>query len=78
MFLPITSTIIDIAAELWAFVRKTGLPTASDDSLDGDAILAATAVVAAGSGDEVLIATTNVAHLARFPGVEARDWWTID
>jgi predicted nucleic acid-binding protein len=77
-FLPITSVIVDIASELWAGVRKLGLPTAPDLRLDGDAILAATALVAAESGIEVIIATENVGHLARFPGVDAREWWTID
>jgi predicted nucleic acid-binding protein len=76
-FLPITSVVIDLASELWAHVRRAGLPTAGDLRLDGDAILAAQALAAAGSGDEVIVATTNVGHLARFPGVDARDWWTI-
>ena len=76
-FLPITSLVMDIASELWAHVRRAGLPTAADLRLDGDAILAAQALVAAETGDEVIVATTNVRHLARFPGVEARDWWTI-
>jgi predicted nucleic acid-binding protein len=77
-FLPITSEIMDIASELWAHVRRAGLPNAPDDGLDGDAIVAATAIVAAQTVDEVIIATTNVGHLARFPGVDARDWWTIN
>jgi predicted nucleic acid-binding protein len=77
-FLPITGEIMDIASELWGIVRRGGLPTADDKALDGDAILAATAIVAAaGAVDEVIIATNNVAHLARFPGVDAREWWTI-
>jgi predicted nucleic acid-binding protein len=77
IFLPITSEIMDKASELWAEVRQAGLPTDADEGLDGDAILAATALFAADSGDEVIIATNNVAHLARFPGVDARDWLTI-
>lgn len=76
-FLPITSAVMDIASELWAHVRQGGLPTDSDEGLDGDAILAAQAIVAAESGDEVIIATTNVDHLVRFPGIDARDWLTI-
>lgn len=28
-------------------------------------------------GDEVVIATTNVRHLSRFPGVDARTWSEI-
>jgi predicted nucleic acid-binding protein len=76
-FLPITGPVMDIASELWAHVRQGGLPTGTDEGLDADAILAAQALVAAESGDEVIIATTNVKHLARFPGIDARDWWTI-
>jgi predicted nucleic acid-binding protein len=76
-FLPITSEIMDIASELWAHVRQAGLPTADDKTLDADAIVAATAVVEAQAFDEVIIATNNVGHLARFPGVVAADWWTI-
>ena len=76
-FLLITGLVMDIASELWAHVRQGGLATAGDEALDGDAILAAQALVAAESGDEVIIATTNVDHLTRFPGIDARDWWTI-
>jgi predicted nucleic acid-binding protein len=76
-FLPITDEIMDIASELWAHVRRAGLPTAPDGRLDGDAILAATAIVAAQSFDGVIVATKNVGHLTRFPGIDAREWWTI-
>jgi toxin FitB len=77
IFLPITEEIMDIASELWAMVRRAGLPTAPDERLDGDVIVAATAIVAAQSFDEVIVATRNVGHLARFPGIDAREWWTI-
>ena len=76
-FLPINSAVMDIASELWAHVRRAGLPTAADLRLDGDAILAAQVLAAAESVDEVIVATTNVGHLARFPGIDAREWWTI-
>ena len=65
------------AAEFWAGVRVMGKPTASPDALDGDAILAAVAATIGGAGNEVIIATTNVGHLMRFPGVDARMWETI-
>lgn len=74
---PLSSAAIERASELWAHVRRAGRPTAPDEALDGDAILAAQALVAGETGDEVVIATTNVAHLARFPGVDARLWWTV-
>lgn len=65
------------AAEFWAFVRKAGRPTADCHALDGDAILAGVAATTGSPGDEVIIATTNVGHLARFPGVDARPWDAI-
>lgn len=62
------------AAEFWALVHNLGRPTAHPHALDGDAILAAQASLCGPAGDEVLIATTNVGHLARFPGIDARPW----
>jgi hypothetical protein len=76
-YLPIGDEILELAGQLWASVRQIGLPTSSDQSLDGDAVLAATALIEAQALDKVIIATTNVDHLARFTGVDARDWWTI-
>jgi hypothetical protein len=74
---PITTPAMRRAAELWAFVRQAGVPTADPHSLDGDCILAAQAALIGGPGDVVTIATTNVGHLGRFPGVDARLWETI-
>ena len=58
-------------------LRKLGRPTAHPHALDADAILAAQASLCGGPGDEVIVATTNVGHLARFPGIDARPWDTI-
>jgi predicted nucleic acid-binding protein len=65
------------AAEFWAHVRKIGEPTAGPKSLDADAVLAAVAATIARRGARVTIATTNVKHLNRFPGVDAREWRDI-
>ncbi len=62
------------AAEFWAVVRSAGLPTADPHALDGDAILAGVAATIGSPGDLVTIATSNVGHLARFPGVDAQRW----
>ena len=70
----VTEDAWDKAAEFWALVRKAGKPTASPDALDADAILAGVAATIATPGDAVVIATTNVRHLARFPGIDARPW----
>ena len=74
-YLPITTPVMLRAAELWAEVRRQGKPTADDKSLDGDVILAAQALLAGAEADEVMIATTNVAHLALF--VDAQVWERI-
>jgi predicted nucleic acid-binding protein len=73
----ITTPVMHRAAEFWADVRRRGLPTAADQSLDADAILAAQASLVGGPGDTVTVATSNVAHLVRFPGIDARDWPSI-
>ena len=43
-YLPITTSVMIKAAELWAQARRTGRPTADPKALDGDAILAAQAM----------------------------------
>ncbi len=72
--LTLTTDAIIKAAEFWAFVRQSGVPTASPDALDADAILAGQAALAGQPGDTVTIATTNLAHLNRFPGIDAQIW----
>lgn len=71
---PLTRPAILKAAEFWAELRKTGLGTSRDDSLDCDAILAAQAVTAVQPDDTVIVATGNPRHLDRFPGVTAQNW----
>jgi predicted nucleic acid-binding protein len=72
-YLPITTNVMLRAAELWAQARNMGKPTASDQALDADMILAAQASLIA-DGDSVTVATTNVAHLSLFvPGARWQD-----
>jgi len=73
-YLPITTPAMRQAASFWALARRQGRPTAPDLALDADVILAGQAAVLSG-GDEVIVATTNVGHLARF--VDAREWQDI-
>ena len=72
---PITTAVMLRAAELWAAAQCAGRPTAPPEALDGDCLLAAQALLAAGPGDVVTVATDNVGHLARF--VDARLWEMI-
>lgn len=59
-FLPIDSAMMRRAAELWAESRLAGLPTAGNDALDGDVILAAQAESVDG-----IILTENIKHFAQ-------------
>ena len=72
-YLPLTTAVMRDAAELWAQVRQSGLPTADQHALDGDVILAAQARSI--PADDVVVATTNVGHLARL--VDAALWTDI-
>lgn len=76
IYLPITTEVMLKAAQLWAEARKRGKPTADSKALDGDVILAASAILVAEEGNEVIIATTNVGHLSQF--VDARHWSEIE
>jgi len=74
-YLPITTQVMLRAAELWAQARNMGKPTASDQALDADMILAAQAALMIADGDSVTVATTNVSHLSLF--VPAARWQDI-
>jgi len=71
-YLPLTTAAMRRAAELWALARQRGQPTAGDKTIDADVILAAQALTL---GVAVVVATTNVGHLARF--VPADHWQNI-
>lgn len=71
-YLPITTPDIRKAAELWAWARQNGVPTAAYAALDGDVILAAQAL---SLNQTALVATTNPAHLTRY--VQAELWTDI-
>jgi len=72
VYLPITTSVMIRAAELWAEVRQIGQATADPKALDGDVILAAQAQLQAEQGYRVIVATTNVKHISRF--IDARPW----
>lgn len=63
-YIPIDTTTLRHAAQLWSEARGKGQKTASDDSLDGDVILAAQALTVEGT-----VLTNNAKHLGRFVSV---------
>lgn len=74
-YVAITTATMLQAAVYWAQLRQEGRPTAPDLALDGDVILAAQAALLIALGHDVVIATTNVGHLARL--VPAEEWQKI-
>jgi hypothetical protein len=62
----IDTKLMITASRLWGEARLRGLPTASNDALDADVILAATARQAARGGRDVWVISTNLIHLSRF------------
>lgn len=74
-YLPITTRAMRLAARLWADARRAGRPTSDRHALDADVILAAQTRLLADDGQDVIVATSNVRHLALF--VPAAEWRTI-
>jgi hypothetical protein len=74
-YAPVTTVEWRQAALFWADARARGVPTASQDALDADVILAACASTIGQQGDQVIVATMNVGHLARY--CDARLWTSI-
>lgn len=72
-FLSLTTGHLEAAAQLWGQARRSGLPTADPKALDGDVILAAQALSLGIPAPNLIVATTNPAHISRFV---AADLWT--
>jgi hypothetical protein len=66
-YLPLITTAMRCAADLWAQSRNSGQQTAANAALDCDVILAAQTLTL---GVPTIIATTNIAHLSRFTPAE--------
>jgi len=75
LYSPLTTEVMLRAAQLWATARREGLPTAPEQSLDVDVILAAQALELSDGSNEAVVATTNPRHLSRF--TDAREWQDI-
>ena len=74
-YLPITTTAMLRAADLWAVSRRTGLPTGDPKRLDIDTVLAAQALTLSVPSADLVVATSNVGHLSRF--VAAEHWTNV-
>ena len=72
-YLPITTDAMLKAAEFWAAARRRGSPTAHEQSLDADVILAGQAATYA--AQDVVVASANPRHLSRF--VASQRWEDI-
>jgi predicted nucleic acid-binding protein len=75
MFLPITTPAMLFAATLWSQARQGGLPTGDPKKLDIDVILAAQALTLGIPNSDLIVATSNAAHISRF--VSAALWTDI-
>lgn len=76
-YLPINTAAMRIAADLWAGARREHRPTAGDQAIDGDVIVAAQALAFCSDADDWTVATENVADLSRYVGGRARSWVDI-
>jgi predicted nucleic acid-binding protein len=73
LYVPITTEMMLLAAQIWAQTRQGGIHMASGNSLDADVILAAQSLITAEKLNlDLTIATTNVRHLGRI--APAKDW----
>jgi predicted nucleic acid-binding protein len=66
-YLPLDTETLRKAAALWADARLRGQPTAANQAIDGDVILAAQAISVGGT-----VVTTNRKHLSQF--VQTKGW----
>ncbi|MBC8141220.1 MAG: hypothetical protein H7Y38_07240 [Armatimonadetes bacterium] len=78
-YVPINTRAMVRAADLWATLRNSGVPTAPPDSIDGDVILSARMLnFCTEQGiapTDVCVASANVRHLSRM--VIAQTWAQI-
>lgn len=74
-YLPLTTDVLLLAADLWAQSRRRGRPTGDPKKLDIDVILAAQALLLPVPLSEIVLATSNVGHLSQF--VPAALWTDI-
>jgi predicted nucleic acid-binding protein len=74
-YLPLHTHTMLKAAELWAQTRQAGKPTAHDENIDIDVILAAQVLTSHYPQEDIIVATANLRHLSLF--VTAELWTNI-
>ena len=74
-YVPITTSAMLRAADLWAMSRRSGIATGDPKKLDIDVILAAQALTLSVPVSDMIVATSNVSHISRF--VAADTWSNI-
>jgi predicted nucleic acid-binding protein len=74
-YVPLTTPVFRLAAQLWAQARQQGVPTADVQALDGDVILSAQVLSLALPPGQLAVVTSNPGHLSRF--VPAKVWRNI-
>lgn len=65
-YVPVSTSMMRRAADLWAHARNIHRPTAHENELDVDVILAAQGQSTATAEDNLVIATNNIGHLSIF------------
>lgn len=79
VYAPITTEIMQKAADLWGWARSTGQSTANKDKIDIDVILAAQSLILAQETREyTVIATSNVSDLERYTPAKKLEDITIE
>lgn len=76
-FLPLSSEVLLVAAEIWAIAQTSNLPTTDKKRIDVDIILSAQWQLLKEQfpGRIVVIATTNIRHFSRF--TDCQNWQDI-
>ena len=74
-YIPITTTAMRLASDLWAQARQSGQPNADPKALDGDVIMSAQALTLTPAPAGLVVATENVAHISRY--LPAQEWTAI-
>ena len=69
-YVPVTTATWRVAAQLWAYLRRTGMPGAPNAALDGDVILAAQA-----RAEDAVIITANTKHFGEI--AQATVWTDV-